>query len=1128
MTRRPARLSVEPLEDRVVPHSGATQFTAGITAGAAPAGIVFGPDSNFWFTEFAASKVARITRAGVVTEFALPAGRGPLYITEGPDGNIWFTENTGDRIGRLNPKAGDDAAIQASIAEFAVPGARSLPIDIATGPDGALWFTEAGSDQIGRITTAGTITEFAVPGAGSAPAGITAGADGNLWFTEAGSGQIGRLTTAGAFTEFSIPVVANGVSDPEDITLGPGGNLFFTDFGRDQIGRITPSGEFTHFDLPVGRGPHDIVADPDGELYFTMAASGRIGRLPASALATGRPTSGEPPLEEFDFIPAVSTPLGLALDDNKDIFFTLNAGNAVAFFQAHLLQITVAVTGSEARFYDTHLNEVRRVTPFPGFTGTISVAVQEVSGNGVPDAIFGAGPGGSPHVKVFDGADGTLVANFFAFEPAATGGITLGADDVNGDGRADIIVASGTRVKVIDGFKLGQVGPDGIILDSALLANFFAFPFGTVTSITLAAGDLNRDGHAEVVVGAGPGGAAHVKVIDGTKLGLTGAGGVIADGALLASFFAFDPSFRNGVNVGVGINGDRRDVLVGAGPGGGPHVKFIDGTKLGQVGADGQIAPAALLASFFAFAPNFTGGVRVAADDLNSDGLTDIIVTPGPGGGPNIRVIDGAKLSQLLPTGEVAPGALLGSFFTGDPGFTGGVFIGADADHRDGPVFGPPGVNAATSRRDINDVFLFQSPANAANTVMSMDVSPFSTATTSNSFEPGVLFDFRVINRDLLAATDDLTFRVTFGPLGADGKQDVELRALPAARFPGAGGVLVKGLTGTNLAVRGAGGTGAQFRAAEQDDPFFFDASGFNSTTNPKALLNHNTAVDAVVAGDYPRGTGSPGPNGEPFFAPGGNPNYDAPNFFARANTLSMVLEIPSAAITGPAIDAVSNTPVIGLWGRTEFGGVQFDRMGRPAINTALIPPVPRGANFPANGSTANRQDVRTAFNLGHPRDDRANFADDVAGVLAAFYPAGRPTNGANPAQDMAQAQIVASLLMPDILVYRPSSSAGFFGDTVGTLGQSNFFLAGGRKLSDNIIDTEIQILTDADTPFNLDGGVNQPPALMTENVRDDNGQNLFDGSIDKPLAQGGGGTGQRPIAFPYYGSPNSGPSGAP
>ena len=85
-------------------------------------------------------------------------------------------------------------------------------------------------------------------------------------------------------------------------SAGLAGALYFTDFGRDQIGRITTSGQITQFNLPVGRGPNQIVAAPDGNLYFTESASSRIGRLPSNALAAGRPTSGNPPLEEFDFI----------------------------------------------------------------------------------------------------------------------------------------------------------------------------------------------------------------------------------------------------------------------------------------------------------------------------------------------------------------------------------------------------------------------------------------------------------------------------------------------------------------------------------------------------------------------------------------------------------------------------------------------------------------------------------------------------------------------------------------------------------------------------------------------------------------------------------------------------------
>ena len=1096
--RRGRRLHLEQLEDRCVPHTGVTLFADGLTAAAQPAGIVSGPDGNFWFTEFAADRVARITPTGTITEFAVPgAGSGPLNIVVGPDGALWFTQNGSDQIGRITTDG--------AITEYTVPGAGSKPNDIAVGPDGALWFTETGSDQIGRVTTAGTVTEYTVPGVGSAPAGIAAGPDGALWFTQAGSGQIGRVTTAGVFTEYTIPVAANGVSDPEDIVAGPGGHLYFTDFGRDQIGRITTDGAVTQFNLPVGRGPQSIVAFDDGDLYFTEAASSRIGRLPASALAQGAPGFGSPPLEEFDFIPRDSVPLGIAISPTGDIWFTLNNGNAVGNFLAHLQQLTATATGPTVQVYDVKLQPVRTFEPFAGYQGELSLAVADTNRNGIPDVIVGvASPGGAPAVKVFDGSDNRLLSSFFAFDPGYLGGITVTAEDVNGDGFADIIVAAGvggrSHIKVIDGTKMGQVLANGQIADSALLASFLAFGNFDGT-LSLGAGDIDRDGLADIIVGAS--GSSHVKVINAAKLSQVLPAGQIADAALLASFFAFAPAYAGGTTVAFSKNVDRRDVIVGAAAGT-SHVKVIDGTKLTQVMPTGQIADAALLASFLAFAPGFVGGVSVGADDLNFDGRTEVIVGAGPGGGSRVAVVDGTKLTQVMPTGQIADAALRASFLAA-PGFNGGVPLASDADHRDGTIFGPPGVTVSNSRRDINDAYIFQSPTNPDNTVLILTVSPFSTGTTPNSFEPGVLYDFRIANRDLLNTTDDLTFRATFGPADANGVQDVALRALPAALFAGSGGVIVKGFTNQNVAVRGVGGSGAMFRAAEQDDPFFFDAAGFN------ALLNNTTAVQGVVDGDFPRGTGT--------FGPGGTPNYDAPNFFAGANTLAIALEVPSAVLTQPG----SN--VIGLWARTEAGGVQQDRVGRPGINTALIPPVPRGAGFPIGGTAdANRQDLRNAFNAGHPRDDRANFTAAMVSTLTAFYPAGRP--GGSP--NAGQAAALAGFLLPDILAFDTTSTNGFAGGIV-TDAMGNNFLGNGRKLSDDVISIELSVLTDDDLPAMIGttpiGGPNQP-ALVTQNVADDNGLNLMDGSVVGPGTVLAGAV--RDAVFPYIGARNPNPPAVP
>jgi len=55
--------------------------------------------------------------------------------------------------------------------------------------------------------------------------------------------------------------------------------------------------------------------------------------------------------------------------------------------------------------------------------------------------------------------------------------------------------------------------------------------------VRVAAGDLNGDGRAEVITGAGPGGGPHVRVFDGTT------------GNEILGTFAFDPSFPGGVFV---------------------------------------------------------------------------------------------------------------------------------------------------------------------------------------------------------------------------------------------------------------------------------------------------------------------------------------------------------------------------------------------------------------------------------------------------------------------------------------------------------------------------------------------------------------------------------------------------
>ena len=159
-----------------------------------------------------------------------------------------------------------------------------------------------------------------------------------------------------------------------------------------------------------------------------------------------------------------------------------------------------------------------------------------------------------------------------------------------------------------------------------------------------------------IVTGAGPGAGPHVRLFH-------------ADGAETpTSFAAFAPSFRGGVDVAMGdLDGDDiPEIITGAGPGGGPHVRVF---RLDGVPKDEW--------SFMAYSAAFTGGVHVGVADIDGNGDMEIVTSAGAGGGPHVRVMNIVGNAPVEHSGFMA----YGLDWTGGVYAT-GIYTDAESDQQ--------------------------------------------------------------------------------------------------------------------------------------------------------------------------------------------------------------------------------------------------------------------------------------------------------------------------------------------------------------------------------------------------------------------------------------------------------------
>jgi hypothetical protein len=282
----------------------------------------------------------------------------------------------------------------------------------------------------------------------------------------------------------------------------------------------------------------------------------------------------------------------------------------------------------------------------PAFRGGVRVATADFTGDGVPDIVTAPGPGGGPHIRVFDGVTFALLQQWMAYDPAFRGGVFIATAHLETYSiLPDIITGAGAgggpHVKLFSGSVVrNHIGP----IENA---GFFAFDPAFRGGVSVAGVDVRptHDGPlpGRVVVGAGPGGVPLVRVFTVGSVGTT-------------DFFAYDASFRGGVTVAYhGLATAAGATIVTAPTTGGTEVRLFDLT--GQQ-----------FGGFTPYDPRFLGGITLGVVTSSSfGGFYDTIVTgAGPGGGPHVKLWKPVNNSATLQQ----------EFFAFDPAFRGGVFVG--------------------------------------------------------------------------------------------------------------------------------------------------------------------------------------------------------------------------------------------------------------------------------------------------------------------------------------------------------------------------------------------------------------------------------------------------------------------
>ena len=238
--------------------------------GAAPHGVIVGPDGAPWITEGGQNAIARVDPVShAVKLFPLPKEFGYANLNTGAFDNkgvYWFTGQSGVH-GRVDPATG-------RVDTWRSP--RPGSYGITSTPAGDVWFASLAGDYIGKIDKdTGAVAMVDPPRKGSGPRRIWSDSHGMLWVSFWNTGGVGRYDPAAkAWKVYAMPKNSAGTYA---VYVDEKDRVWATDWGANSIQRLDPATEtFTTFPSDKrGASIRQMLGRP-GELWGGESGTDRL------------------------------------------------------------------------------------------------------------------------------------------------------------------------------------------------------------------------------------------------------------------------------------------------------------------------------------------------------------------------------------------------------------------------------------------------------------------------------------------------------------------------------------------------------------------------------------------------------------------------------------------------------------------------------------------------------------------------------------------------------------------------------------------------------------------------------------------------------------------------------------